>query len=200
MQQPPEPGTNIPPLEHSDIPRTVDTPSEEAKTRGTSPQPTDEVLWKERLYPNVGVWIIVVGLAFVPAVIFAPIDTTIGVVSSVIALIILVVLLVTSTPTILVTRTVLRVGRAHIDRTYVGTAKAFTRDAATEQRGTALHGLTYLCIRGWIDAVVKIEITDPEDPAPYWLVSSRHPHEFAELLSAPPLTATEPGVGSGSRP
>ncbi|WP_246021423.1 DUF3093 domain-containing protein [Arthrobacter echini] len=147
--------------------------------------PTDEpVLWKERLYPNFGVWVIVVGLAFAPAVIFAPIDMTIGVVASVITLIILVIMMITSTPTILVTRTVLQVGRARIDRTYVGTAEAFIKDEATTQRGTALHGLTYLCIRGWIDAVVKVEITDQEDPAPYWLVSSRHPDQLANLLTS----------------
>lgn len=188
MHQPHEPDTNIPPLDPPDVPRSADASSYDIEPEDESAQPADEVLWKERLYPNVWVWIIVVGLAFVPAVIFAPIDMFIGIVASVIALIILVIMLFTSMPTILVTKTGLRVGPAHIDRTYIGTAEAFTREEATRQRGTALHGLTYLCIRGWIDAVVKIEITDSEDPAPYWLVSSRHPHELAELLTTPPPT------------
>jgi hypothetical protein len=30
---------------------------------------------------------------------------------------------------------------------------------------------------------VRVEITDPADPAPYWLVSSRRPVELAEALS-----------------
>ena len=184
MHQPPEPGTNVPPLNPPDAPWSADASSHHIEPEGKSAQLADEVLWKERLYPNVWVWIIIVGLAFVPAVIFAPIDMSIGIVASVIALIILVIMMLTSMPTILVTKTGLRVGPAHIDRTYIGTAEAFTREEATRQRGTALHGLTYLCIRGWIDAVVKIEITDPEDPAPYWLVSSRHPDELAELLTA----------------
>lgn len=189
-----EPGANIPPPD----PPVAPLPAHPSTGESTSPQvatpentlttdglpPADEpVLWKERLYPNFGVWVIVVGLAFVPAVIFAPIDMTIGVVASVITLIILVIMMVTSIPTILVTRSVLQVGRARIDRMYVGTAEAFIKEEATAQRGTGLHGLTYLCIRGWIDAVVKIEITDKEDPAPYWLVSSRHPDELAELLT-----------------
>ena len=40
------------------------------------------------------------------------------------------------------------------------------------ERGTRLNGLTYLCIRGWIDPVVKIEITDPADRTPFWLTSA----------------------------
>ena len=36
--------------------------------------------------------------------------------------------------------------------------------------------------------VVRVEITDPADPAPYWLVSSRHPDALAGALSS--LTGT----------
>lgn len=146
--------------------------------------PTDEpVLWKERLWPSFGIWMAVVGLGLMPAVIFAPIDMTIGVLASGVVLIILVILMLTSTPTILVTRSVLQVGRARIERQYVGRVEAFTKEKATQQRGPALHGWTYLCIRGWIDAVVKIEIIDDEDRTPYWLTSSRHPYELAQLLA-----------------
>lgn len=194
MQQPHEPGAIIPPPDPPAAPQPahpspggptpapVSTP-ERTPTADGLPAADEPVLWKERLYPNFWVWLIIVGLAFVPMVIFAPIDMTIGVVASVITLIFLVIMMVTSIPTILVTRSVLQVGRARIDRKYVGTAEAFIKEEATAQRGTGLHGLTYLCIRGWIDAVVKIEITDKEDPAPYWLVSSRHPDELAELLT-----------------
>lgn len=110
MHQPPEPGTNVPPLNPPDAPWSADASSHHIEPEGKSAQLADEVLWKERLYPNVWVWIIIVGLAFVPAVIFAPIDMSIGIVASVIALIILVIMMLTSMPTILVTRTSLRVG------------------------------------------------------------------------------------------
>ena len=29
-----------------------------------------------------------------------------------------------------------------------------------------------------------MEVEDPEDPHPYWLVSTRHGHELAPLLAA----------------
>lgn len=194
MQQPPEPGATIPPSDPPAAPPPADTctvgrtsppaPTRESTLTVDGRPPADEpVLWKERLYPNFGVWVIVVGLSLIPAVIFAPIDMTTGVLASVLTLIILVTMMMTSTPTILVTRSALQVGRAQIDRIYIGKVEAFINEEATAQRGTGLHGLTHLCIRGWIDAVVKIEITDKEDPAPYWLVSSRHPDELAELLT-----------------
>jgi hypothetical protein len=31
---------------------------------------------------------------------------------------------------------------------------------------------------------VKVEITDPADPAPYWLMNTRHPDELARALTA----------------
>jgi hypothetical protein len=43
--------------------------------------------------------------------------------------------------------------------------------------------LAFLCIRGWIDPVVRIEITDPADRTPYWLTSTRRPEELLAALS-----------------
>lgn len=146
----------------------------------------DSVLYRERLNPTAVVWMLTVAVSFVPSVIFVPIDIVIGIIASIITLLVLIFAMIASTPTILVTPTSLRVGRAQIDRTYLGRVDAFRKEEATAQRGPDLHGLTHLCIRGWIDAVVKIEITDSEDRTPHWLVSSRHPDELAELLSAKP--------------
>jgi len=57
-------------------------------------------------------------------------------------------------------------------------------DAAREQRGVSLDARAWLVIRGWIDPVVKIELGDPDDPVPYWLVSSRKPQELVAALQA----------------
>ena len=96
---------------------------------------------------------------------------------------IIAVMLLTSTPTILVTAEALTVGRATIERRYIGVVEAFRGKDATAQRGTKLNGLAYLCIRGWIDPVVRIKITDPSDRTPYWLASSRRPDELVSALS-----------------
>ena len=77
----------------------------------------------------------------------------------------------------------LTVGRATIERRFVGAVDAFRKEEATAERGTRLNGLAYLCIRGWIDPVVKIQITDPSDQTPYWLTSSRHPDKLTAALA-----------------
>ena len=88
-----------------------------------------------------------------------------------------------STPSIVVTGETLSVGRATIERRFVGAAQPFRGGEATAERGTRLNGLAYLCIRGWIDPVVKIDINDSSDRTPYWLTSTRHPDELTAALS-----------------
>ncbi|BAS12782.1 hypothetical protein AHiyo8_10850 [Arthrobacter sp. Hiyo8] len=87
-------------------------------------------------------------------------------------------MLVLSTPAIVVDRDTVQVGRATIQREFVGAVTAYRKDEATAERGTRLHGLAFLCLRGWIDPVVRIEITDPADRTPYWLTSTRRPKNF----------------------
>lgn len=145
----------------------------------TAPQ---KVLYEEKLYPSLGIWVITVGLSTVPAIIFAPIDALISILASALTLAGLVFALFNSTPTIRVTPTELQVGRARIERQYVGRAQSFIGPKATAERGPNLHGLAFLCIRGWIDGVVRIELTDKEDKTPYWLVSTRRPKELIHTL------------------
>ncbi|MBJ2122196.1 DUF3093 domain-containing protein [Arthrobacter sp. MSA 4-2] len=142
----------------------------------------DTVIYSERLWPSPWVWLLVLGAAAASIVTFAPIDVFIGFAAAAVIALVLVILLVLSTPRILVTPTTLTVGRATIERRYLGAVSAYTGDEATEQRGTALNGLAYLCIRGWISPVVRIEVTDPEDRTPYWLASTRRPKQFTAAL------------------
>lgn len=113
---------------------------------------------------------------------FAPISMEVGFGAAAVVAVIVFTLLFTSTPRITVTPTTLTVGRATIERRYLGTAEGFTGDDATYQRGRGLNGLAYLCIRGWISPVVRVEVVDPEDRTPYWLASSRTPERLVAAL------------------
>ncbi|MCU1436364.1 MAG: hypothetical protein JWR71_3089 [Pseudarthrobacter sp.] len=141
-------------------------------------------VFRERLWPNVWIWIIAAGISGAGILVFAPISLAAGYTAAGVLFVIIAVLLVLSTPTIMVTEETLTVGRATIERRFVGAVEGFSGKEATAQRGTKLNGLAYLCIRGWIDPVVRVEITDPSDRTPYWLTSSRRPEELAAALSA----------------
>ena len=77
-----------------------------------------------------------------------------------------------------------RAGRAHIDASFVGTATALDAEETRRIAGVDADARAYLLLRPYLKRAVKVEITDPADPAPYWLVSTRHPEELAKTLAA----------------
>ena len=44
------------------------------------------------------------------------------------------------------------------------------------------HRLGYYVLKPWIAESVVIEVTDTEDPHPFWQISTRNPHRLAEAL------------------
>ena len=88
---------------------------------------------------------------------------------------------------------VLRAGKAHIGLEFVGAVEPLDADATRRTAGVDADARAHLVLRPYLKRAVKVEITDPADPAPYWLISSRHPVELAEALgrsSAPASTDT----------
>ena len=159
-------------------------PESSAATPASNSAPGDAtVLFSEKLWPSFWIWLVAAGLSGAGILVFAPISIAAGITAAVVLFIILAVLLVLSTPTIQVTAGTLRVGRATIERRFVGDVEAFRGAEATAERGTRLNGLAFMCIRGWIDPVVRVEITDPSDRTPYWLASSRRPDQLIAALS-----------------
>ncbi|MCU1512724.1 MAG: hypothetical protein JWM01_2905 [Arthrobacter sp.] len=142
------------------------------------------VLYNEKLWPNVWIWLVAAGLSGAGILVFAPISLAAGITAAVVLFLVIAVLLVLSTPVITVTGSTLRVGRATIERRFLGVAEAFRGKEATAERGPRLNGLAFMCFRGWIDPVVRIEITDPSDRTPYWLTSTRHPDQLLAALQS----------------
>lgn len=121
----------------------------------------------------------------VPAavLIFLPLNVFVGVVSGCVLWISSVAVLWVFSPVIVVTEEGLRVGTAYLEREFWGQAQAFRGLEARHERGPGAHGLAWLSLRPWIDPVVKIEVSDPEDPTPYWLISSKNPEALLAALS-----------------
>ncbi|MGB3910439.1 MAG: DUF3093 domain-containing protein [Pseudolysinimonas sp.] len=139
--------------------------------------------FRERLWPTW--WVFLSTALVIPAslLVFLPISPAAGVVVAIALYAAIVVALLVTTPVIEVTDGMLRVGRARIERTFVGTVSAHTGADAVAERGTRLDARAWLALRGWISGVVRIEIADDADPTPYWLVSTRRPAELAAALT-----------------
>jgi len=78
----------------------------------------------------------------------------------------------------------LSVGRARIEKKYLGKVITLSIDEFRHLRGAGINPSAFHAIRFWIKRGVKIEINDPRDPTPYWLVSSKAPEQFAEALKS----------------
>lgn len=77
----------------------------------------------------------------------------------------------------------LHAGRAEIDRTYLGTVEPLTGDDARHAFGRDCDPKAFLVLRSYVSGAVRVQITDPADPAPYWVIATRHPDRLAAALS-----------------
>ena len=147
--------------------------------------PTNESspVFRERLRPAVWVYLATALVNPASLLVFLPISMTAGIAVAVGLYAAIVVLLGVTTPTIEVSDGELRAGRAHIALPFVARATGFRGAEATAERGTRLDTRAWLLLRGWIDPVVRIELSDPDDPTPYWLVSTRRPDELVDALN-----------------
>ena len=91
-------------------------------------------------------------------------------------------------PRVSVDGTTFRAGRAHIPLDLVGPVTALDADAVRRQAGVDADARAYLLLRPYLKRGVRVDIDDPADPTPYWLVSSRRPDRLAAALR---------GTGSG---
>jgi hypothetical protein len=84
-----------------------------------------------------------------------------------------------------------RAGRARIGAEHLGGVAALDDEAARRTAGRDADARAYLLLRPYVGGAVRVEITDPADPTPYWLVSSRHPDALAGALTD--LANSDPG-------
>ena len=58
--------------------------------------------------------------------------------------------------------------------------------------GVEADARAYLATRPYLKAAVKVPVSDPDDPAPYWLVGTRHPDRLAAALLEAPADRPHP--------
>ncbi len=78
----------------------------------------------------------------------------------------------------------LRAGRARIEGHHLGAATALDPEATRRLAGTEADARAYLLLRPYLKRAVRVDVTDPADPTPYWLLSTRHPDQLAEAVTA----------------
>jgi len=75
-------------------------------------------------------------------------------------------------------------GRALLPYRHVGEIEALDAAATRRVLGVDADARAYLLVRAYCRGAVKVMVADRADPAPYWLVSTRHPAALAASLAA----------------
>ncbi len=74
-------------------------------------------------------------------------------------------------------------GRASIEWRYITDVKALSATETRARRGRDADARAWLLVRPYLPRSVEISLDDPDDPAPYWLVATRHPRRLSEALN-----------------
>lgn len=77
----------------------------------------------------------------------------------------------------------LLVGPAAIERAFIHNFKALDFNEYKRIRGVDADPASYLQIRFWVNTAIKIDLRDPKDKTPYWLISTNRAKELARLLN-----------------
>ena len=140
--------------------------------------------YRERLAPNV--WLFILLLLLVPAAMLtvAPIAASIAIPTAIAVYVIAAGSLFLLAPVITVTDDELVAGRSRIPVSQLGQIEVLDREGLRVAIGPGMDARSHLVIRGYIHSGVKIEITDPGDPTPFWIVASRRPTALRDAIEA----------------
>lgn len=76
----------------------------------------------------------------------------------------------------------LQVADARLPLRFVGEVETIGKDAKRKALGPDLDPAAFLLHRAWVGPLVLVRLTDPDDPTPYWLFSTRQPERLAEVI------------------
>jgi len=143
------------------------------------------VLFRERVHAPVWIWLLALLLTASLGVAYGyRLGTASGVAAFVVAQGLVSWWLVATAPLVVVDDRVFRAGRARLPLRCAGRIAPLDIAQTREARGRLADPAAYLCLRSWVTRSVLVEVEDPADPHPYWLVSTRRGRELAPVLAA----------------
>lgn len=149
-----------------------------------NPKPTEPIVYRERVRPNFGTFIAVATLLPAVTLVSEPFDYRIGIAVGLILVMSIWAALFFLAPVIQVGSSHLTVARAKIPRNLLGNIEEIAKDQIFSERGPRLDPAAHKVFQGTVKTAIKITVNDPNDPTPYWIISTRKPAQLAEVLRA----------------
>jgi hypothetical protein len=140
--------------------------------------------FRERLWPSP--WLLVMLLLLIPAGLLAvtPLNAAIAPYIAVGLYLVIAGSLTLMSPTVEVADGRLSAGNANVPVTALGQAEVLGDAGLRRALGPGADARAYLMVRGYIHRAVRVEVTDPEDPTPYWIITTRRPKQLAEAIAS----------------
>jgi len=143
------------------------------------------VSYRERMTPPWPVWLVATALCASLSIAYGyRLGLLVGVITFIAIYATSVVLLWTTSPIVVVDDRGVRAGRARLPLVHVGRIAPLDAQHTRDALGVRADVRSFRCTRGWISTSVIIEVDDPADPHPTWVVSTRDGHAFASALAA----------------
>ena len=79
---------------------------------------------------------------------------------------------------------VFHAGPAHLGGQFLGMVTPLDAEQARRLAGRDADARAFLLLRPYLKRAVRVEVVDPADPTPYWLVGTRHPDRLTAALTA----------------
>ncbi len=76
----------------------------------------------------------------------------------------------------------LHAGGARLPRSVIARGASVPPSAKSAAMGRQLDPAAYLVHHSWVHSMVLLVLDDPDDPTPYWLVSTRHPDKLLAAM------------------
>lgn len=143
-------------------------------------------LWRERLTPRPWMFLIPAGVGAMAGVAMTRITSTSGSwLTGVVIALLCAAGVMLSRGTVAVSPDGVRAGRATLPTQHVGRVAPLDADETRRVRGPMADPRAWLYLRPLSTSTsVVIQVVDPEDPHPYWLVSTKDPEGLCDALVA----------------
>ena len=73
-------------------------------------------------------------------------------------------------------------GQAHLPTTVISRSAEIPASAKSAALGRQLDPAAFVAHRAWVGPMLLAVLDDPDDPTPYWLLSTRHPDRVLSAL------------------
>lgn len=141
-------------------------------------------IYQERLWPSLGMWTFAfimtasLGIAYGRAY-----GNDLGLIVAITTTLAVAIGIAVNTPLVRIDELNFRAGRARLPLKHVGQIQRLDDQQTRRARSVDANSNAHFQLRGGVKNSVIVEVTDPQDPHPYWQVSTRKPDELIAALN-----------------